>query len=296
MRVAWRQQNCFMMKASLDFTNKQELSFLSDLISDMRVKISKIDILLVGAMARDLLLYYAHEIRAARGTEDIDLAFAVASWSDFEELRRSVLSSHAFQPHPSGAHKLLYRNNMVVDLIPFGKLENAEGIITWPPNGDTVMSVLGFEEALESSIEALLPSNRQVAVVSLPMLAVLKILAWSERRAVEPRKDASDLMLILKNYLDAGNSERLYSEASQLLENPGFDYECAGAWLVGRDAKKTIQMYSMRANRIEEKVLSALASEVDPKGPLHFIAELGIPNPERARQLLSAFLAGFNSE
>ncbi len=45
---------------------------------------------------------------------------------------------------------------------------------------------------------------------------------------IEPCKDASDLMLILQNYLDADNSERLYSEAGQLLENPNFDYECAG--------------------------------------------------------------------
>jgi predicted nucleotidyltransferase len=34
------------------------------------------------------------------------------------------------------------------------------------------------------------------------MLAVLKIVAWSERRTVVPRKDAFDLLLILHNYLD----------------------------------------------------------------------------------------------
>jgi len=103
------------------------------------------------------------------------------------------------------------------------------------------MSVLRFGEALESSIDALLPSGQQVEVVSLPMLAGLKILAWSARRTIEPRKDASDLMLILQNYLDAGNSERLYSEAGQLLENSNFDYERAGAWLAGKDAMETIR-------------------------------------------------------
>jgi len=56
---------------------------------------------------------------------------------------------------------------MEVDLIPFGGLENADGTISWPPDGDTVMSVLGFKEALEASIDVLLPSARQVAVVSL---------------------------------------------------------------------------------------------------------------------------------
>jgi predicted nucleotidyltransferase len=241
-----------MIKYSPDLTNKQELRFLSDLIADVRAKVPKVDILLVGATARDLILLFAHGIKPARGTEDIDLAFAAASWSHFEKLRRSLLSSDLFRSHPSASHKLLYRKDVIVDLIPFGGLENADGTISWPPHGDTVMSVLGFEDALKSSIDALLPSGQQVSVVSLPMLAVLKVLAWLERRTSEPRKDASDLMLVLQNYLDAGNSERLYSEAAQLLENPDFDYERAGAWLAGKDALETIQQYSSEANRIEK--------------------------------------------
>ena len=47
---------------------------------------------------------FAHVIKAARGIEDIDLAFAIASWSDFEKLRKSAFGSDAFQPHPSGTH------------------------------------------------------------------------------------------------------------------------------------------------------------------------------------------------
>jgi predicted nucleotidyltransferase len=283
-----------MIKYSLDLTNKQELAFLSDLIADVRAKVPKIDILLVGATARDLLLFYAHGIKAARSTEDIDLAFAVASWIDFEKLRKSLLSSDAFQPHPSGDHKLLYRKQTPVDLIPFGGLENADGTISWPPHGDTVMSVLGFEEALKSSIDVLLPSARQVAVVSLPMLAVLKVLAWSERRTLAPRKDASDLLLILQNYLDAGNSERLYSEAAQLLENADFDYERAGAWLAGKDALETIQQCSLKANRIEGTLRSILAAETDTNGSLRLIGQLMVMDPERSRQALCAFLSGFN--
>ena len=248
--------------------------------------------LLVGAMARDLLLFHAYGIKAKRGTEDIDLAFAVASWSDFEKLRELLLSNDIFRIHPNGAHKLMYRKQIEVDLIPFGGLENADGTISWPPDGDTVMSVLGFKEALEASIDVRLPSARQVAVVSLPMLAVLKVLAWSERRIIAPRRDASDLLLILQNYLDAGNSERLYSEASQLLESPDFDYERAGAWLAGKDAIETIQECSLKADRIEETLCSTLEAESDPNGQLRLIGELMAPDPEQSRRILSAFLSG----
>lgn len=156
------------------------------------------------------------------------------------------------------------------------------------------MSVLGFKEAFESSIDVSLPSGRQVAVVSLPMLAVLKVLAWSERRVVEPCKDASGLLLILQHYLDAGNSERIYSEAGQMLESPDFDYERVGAWLAGKDALETIRNHSLKANRIESAVRSVLAPEMDPAGPLHLIGGLGTPDSEQSRQTPSAFLSGFS--
>jgi predicted nucleotidyltransferase len=162
------------------------------------------------------------------------------------------------------------------------------------PHGDLVMNVLGFQEALKSSIDARLPFGRQVSVVSLPMLAVLKVLAWSERRTIAPGKDASDLMLVLQNYLDAGNSERLYSEAVHLLENPGFDYELAGAWLAGKDALEIVQQYRPKANRIEEILRSTLAGETDPNGQLRLIGELRAPDPERSRRALFAFLSGFS--
>jgi predicted nucleotidyltransferase len=119
-----------MMKSPLDLTNKQELRFLSNLIADIQATVPKTDILLVGATARDLLLFYAHGIKAVRGTEDVDLALAVDSWNVFERLRKSLLSSKLFQSHSSGIHKLLYCEQMTVDLIPFGGLENADGTIS----------------------------------------------------------------------------------------------------------------------------------------------------------------------
>ena len=77
------------------------------------------------------------------------------------------------------------------------------------------MTVVGYSEALACAIDVKLPQNQRVLVVSLPMLAVLKIVAWSERHTAAPRKDATDLLLILKNYLDAGKQQRLYDEAAR---------------------------------------------------------------------------------
>lgn len=127
-------------------------------------------------------------------------------------------------------------------------------------------------------------------------MAVLKLLAWSERRTREPRKDASDLILILRSYLDAGHTEQLYKEVDRLLDARDFDYERAGSWLAGKDAVTLIRRHSANPARIEETVRSIVALEIVPEGPLRLIGELRETDVERARQLLTAFLAGFNGE
>jgi predicted nucleotidyltransferase len=285
-----------MRVSPLDLADRQELVFLAELVADLRAAVPHAAVLLVGAVARDLLLCFAHGIRAARATEDVDLALAVADWRDFEGLLESLLASGSFQPHANVIHRLLHRGRMEVDLIPFGGVERADGTIAWPPNGDAVMGVLGFQEALASSISALLPLGQRVAVVSLPMLAVLKVLAWSERRTRAPRRDASDLMLILHSYLDAGHAERLYGEANHLLAAGDFDYERAGSWLAGGDAAELLQRHGASSDRIMEKVRAIVLPEIDPEGPLRLIGELRGTDLERARQLLLAFLAGFSGE
>jgi predicted nucleotidyltransferase len=85
-----------MMKFSLDLTNKQELNLLSDLIADVQAKVPRTDILLVGAMARDLLLFYAHGIKAARGTEDVDLLHRQLNVLETPQITYELRSSIAF--------------------------------------------------------------------------------------------------------------------------------------------------------------------------------------------------------
>jgi predicted nucleotidyltransferase len=287
-----------MTLSSLDLADKQELTFLAELIADVRTAAPDARVLLVGAMARDLLLYHAHGIRAARATSDVDLALAVADWAEFGSLRNALLSSGTFEPHRKVNHKVFHRGRLEIDLIPFGGVERDDGSIVWPPEDDFTMGVLGFREALASSIDILLPHAQRVAVVALPMLAVLKILAWSERRAREPRKDAPDFVFILWHYLDAGHSDRLFNEAAHLFDASDFDYERAGAWLAGHDAAELVRRHSPDPGRIEERVRSILTPEIDPEGPLRLIGEVidMDMNAERALKLLAAFFAGFNGE
>lgn len=74
-------------------------------------------------------------------------------------------------------------------------------------------------------------------IVSLPGLAMLKLLAWNDRRLAST-KDAQDLALLLRLYGDFAR-DRLFDSESDLMERHGFDLEMAGAELLGHDIGAT---------------------------------------------------------
>lgn len=285
-----------MVISSLDLAAKAELTFLAELVADLRAAAPAWEPLLIGAIARDLLLYHAHNITVRRATEDIDIAFAVADWEEFSRLRGALLGSTHFKAHNSMTHRFFHRQHRQIDVVPFGGLELPDGTIAWPPRGDEVMKVVGFRDALASAMDAMLPKGQRVLVVSLSMLVVLKLVAWSERHAWAPGKDAEDLFLILKNYLDAGNQSRLYDEAPQLLDLNDFHYERAGAWLAGHDAAAAVRKNAAERTRTPDLIFEILTAESDPDGPLRLVGEVGGREAENMRLLLLSFLRGFRGE
>jgi predicted nucleotidyltransferase len=285
-----------MAISSLDLTAKAELIFLAELIADLRAAAPPWEPLLVGAMARDLLLFHAHNIPVRRATADIDIAFAVADWEEFSRLRAALLASTHFTAHNSMTHRFFHRQHRQIDILPFGGLELPDGSIAWPPRGDEVMTVVGFRDAFASPMDAMLPKGQRVLVVSLSMLVILKLVAWSDRHARAPGQDSADLLLILKNYLDAGNQSRLYEEAPHLLDGNDFDYERAGAWLAGHDAAGAVRKDAAQRTRTTDMIVTILSTQSDPDGPLQLVGEVGGREAERMRLLLLSFLRGFKGE
>jgi predicted nucleotidyltransferase len=278
----------------MDLSDKTELSWLAVVIRDLRGAAPEADPMLVGAMARDLLLEYAHGVAIMRATHDVDLAFALADWTEFKSLREALLASGVFSPGRLADHRVLHQDATPIDLIPFGGIERADRSIVWPDD-DGVLSVLGYREARETAVEFTLPLGQRISTVSLPILAVLKLIAWSERHVLAPRKDANDLFLILQNYLKGENADRIYEDAAHLLEADDFDYDMAGAWLAGHDAAGCLVQNSSEPDRVITRVESILSTEADPDGPLSLVGETGL-GVDRSLQLLNAFREGFGSQ
>jgi predicted nucleotidyltransferase len=148
------------------------------------------------------------------------------------------------------------------------------------------MGVFGFREAYDITLLVKLPGDESIRVVSLAALSVLKLVAWEERRWHRPGADAQDIAVILRRYLDAGNHERLYTEAEHLLNASNFDFEAAGAWLLGHD------MARLLPTAARPRIGGLLERESDPEGAIDLIGDLPI-EPERSLRLLQSLARGF---
>ncbi|MGB0127615.1 MAG: nucleotidyl transferase AbiEii/AbiGii toxin family protein, partial [Rhodocyclaceae bacterium] len=228
-----------MTTTLLDFSRRPDLGLCAEIIGDVAGVAEPLGImpLIVGAFARDLHLLYGYGIQTLRQTEDIDFALAVPDWSAFGALQAQLVKTACFSTSPTAPHRLRHRNGLPIDLVPFGSVETCERKIAWPPRGEVVMDVFGLREAQATAIDVAFPGGVLGRVVSLPALALLKIVCWSDRHYACPRKDAHDLLIILKNYLPAGNQARLFGEFASWTQEDAFDYESAGARMLGLDIR-----------------------------------------------------------
>jgi predicted nucleotidyltransferase len=202
------------------------------------------DYMLVGATARDILMTHVFDVPAARATYDVDFAVAVASWEQFELLKNALASLPGFTLHDTSQQRLYYKDgpdglSYPIDLVPFGGVTSGAREIVWPPDMEVVMNVIGYEEVLAAAEIVEFAPGLAARVASLPGLAVLKLIAWSDRGRGNP-KDAHDLLHLMSNYDAAGNEERLYGVEYALLETADHDPGLAGACLLGRDVARFV--------------------------------------------------------
>jgi len=201
---------------------------------------SGIPCFVVGALARDILFHHIYGIHIARPTRDIDFGIAMKDWDQFATFKKALCDTSMFSPVNDMAQRLSYHSTkdtrgIPVDLVAFGAVESPIGTIAWPPDNTEIMTVTGFDEANANALTVQLPADGlTIRVTSIPGLALLKLVAWFERGHANP-KDAHDLILLMRNYADAGNADRLYGEKLPLLESVNFELERAGAILLGND-------------------------------------------------------------
>jgi predicted nucleotidyltransferase len=107
----------------------------------------------VGAFARDVVFEHIHRIPAPRATKDIDLGVEVANWEEFHRLTGTLIERKLFTPTGLPHRFVATTSATVVDIVPYGGITGETKRISWPPDHDMIMSMLGFEEAYQSALE-----------------------------------------------------------------------------------------------------------------------------------------------
>src|SRR6185295_17657372 len=170
--VRSRPRNKSGMRTSFDLSGVPALHSLAEVAETLRDAAAGIvdRWLIVGATARDLVLQHAYGLPERRKTADLDVAVAVGSWERFAALESSLLTRGA-QRNPAVPHEF-FVGDWKVDVIPFAGVEK-NGVIRWPPNGQTELNVTGFAEASSHALDVILPGNIHVLVTSPPGLLLL---------------------------------------------------------------------------------------------------------------------------
>lgn len=154
--------------------------------------------------------------------------------------------------------------------MPFGGIERADRTIAWPPAQDVVFDCFGIKEALEASVEVLLPDGVTVLTASIRALAILKITAWHDRKLTHPGRDAFDLALYLRNYMECGNADRAATDHQDLYAVADYDHEATGARLLGRD------IATLLPPEAASRILKIILPEADADGALLLVQQSGM--------------------
>jgi predicted nucleotidyltransferase len=239
---------------------------------------------LMGAAARDVMLLHIHGIDTKRATQDVDFGVMVRDWATFEALRDALIAGGEFKAVSNdAAHQLRHAaSKYPLDIVPFGGVERVDRTLAWPPDGHTVFDCFGMREAMLSSHQVQLPGGVAMNVASIPALALLKITAWQDRKRTFPGRDAPDLLLYLRYYMDCGNLDRATTDHPDLFSAEDPDYEENSARLLCRDLLALIDGTAVK------RLLDILRPEIDDQGPLLLANQSGV-SLERARRMIRAF-------
>jgi hypothetical protein len=131
------------------------------------------DFLVFGATARDLVLEGVYGIKATRKTRDVDLAFALRSWDEYDTLRQLLVATGRFTQAPRIRHRLYFCSTIEVDIVPFGALESPPGEIAWPPDGAMRMKTFGLDRARSDALIVGLADGLRIHVASIRTQALL---------------------------------------------------------------------------------------------------------------------------
>jgi predicted nucleotidyltransferase len=211
-----------------------------------------IDYYLVGAVARDIHLSADAGAEAIRKTEDVDLAITINNEGQYNELKKALIATGNFTPHPTEAIKLYYHDGIEVDLLPFDEIEmpNRSINLTDPT---FVLNMPGFREIYPFINTIVVETNFSVKVCTMEGIILLKLISNSDRP--ERTKDIFDIEHIIKVYFDLYSGD-IYEEqfdTMDIYDTTASDYlQLVSCRIIGRKMKELLNDSAQLRERIAQ--------------------------------------------
>lgn len=130
---------------------------------------------LVGALVPELLL----AAKPPRKTNDIDVVAVVATIPDFEALK-DRLGAYGFS-RTNAPYQLKHRDGTRVDILPVGENIASGGRLNLGDGFD--LNMAGFDHVVPSAITIPVEGGPAVPVAPLPLYVLLKLVAFTDRKA-----------------------------------------------------------------------------------------------------------------
>jgi predicted nucleotidyltransferase len=131
---------------------KQPIDLLNPLVAEMLKTMEtvfrafEVDYYLVGAIARDIRLSTQEGFAAKRKTNDVDIAILLDNEKQFYDIKEAFVATNLFEESSYKAIKLIYKDAIEVDLLPFGEIENEGRQLLLSRHTLLVMDMNGFKE------------------------------------------------------------------------------------------------------------------------------------------------------
>lgn len=232
--------------------------YIKPLLLELETCFSALDIsfYVIGATARDIMMEI-HNQTSKRATFDLDVAIAISSWEQYHILEKKLLEKDEFRKDQSQKQRFVYKDDFLLDILPYGEIMKGKEKIFWPPDESFAMTVLGFAEVARDAKTVTIDDEFNVEILSLAGIFILKMVAWEERN-FKNNKDADDIAFILANYLSV-NEERALQYYEIIYDVENFKTFTAGAKLMAMD----VHQITKKSKATRNKLLNILKKEVD---------------------------------
>lgn len=193
----------------------------------------------VGASARDIFCKEFGLPKAIRKTADVDFGIFVKDWEELKRVEETLKNNKKINKGDEKENKVRYvYEGTPFDIVPFGGIEK-DGKVSWPPFYDTIMTVIGYEEALGNAVKIGMKGS-EIKVVCVEILIALKLIAWNENRSRQ--KDIQDSWFLMSEYskIDPSSYDYIIENYIQLIEKFDHEVELAEPIHIGIKQKKLL--------------------------------------------------------